>query len=426
VSGRLFRAAIAVTALNAVFFIVAVAATFLPHERLAERVRQAFAAGDLGFVDYRFFDAKRGFNQYNDCAVLQMITNDSHVHVADAVGPMHYLANDNGDAQCRTLFGVVNANAGRLIPTRHARYWHGYNVCAAVLLSCFPLATVRWLLRIIVYALVVTLPVVAYRADRKTGIVASVFSVAMLSFYAMPYFEQSLTHAPGDICILATLLLLIVNANEVLFFSAIAGSFFAYFDDLIGVIPVGIAFVFIFSYLTKRKWRSGFEALAGLAVGGVIPVATKQIVSVAVLGRGATSDFAHHLAFYVSAVPARQVRAPHVIALLLDRMPVLLPFAMLANATRMLTYGSNAGAALLIASTVLAWLAAATIVWRRKEGRGDFLAFLFAGQGVFIGWILAAQTHTFEHAVFMVRLAIIPIAAGWMALAWSWGVCQRR
>jgi hypothetical protein len=91
---------------------------------------------------------------------------------------------------------------------------------------------------------------------------------------------------------------------------------------------------------------------------------------------------------------------------------------MLANATRMLTYGSRIGAAILLTATTLAWLAAAAIAWRREDTRSGFLAFFAAGAGVFVGWVLCAQTHTYEHAAFMVRIEIIPIALGWAALVW--------
>jgi hypothetical protein len=404
--------------MNVVFLLIAIAATFVPRDRLIERVRSAFASGDLGFIDYRFFDSRRGFNQYNDCAVLQMIANGSHDHLADAVGPIHFLSDFNGDAQCRTLLAVMDGKTTGLILTRHARYWHGYNVVATGLLTLFSLAEVRWVLRVFVYVLAIAFPLLALRIDRKVGLAASTVSVAMLAFYAMPYFEQSLTHAPGDICILAGLILMIVNGSDVIFFCAIFGSLFAYFDDLIGVIPIGTAFFFIFAYLTKRRWRSALEAIAGLAVGGVITIAAKQIFTLAVLGQSASADFMQHLAFYVA--PAHHVlRAPHFIAAILARIPLFLPFAMLLNATRMLTYGSRVAGAVLLGATACAWVAAAVIAWRSKETRNDFLAFLLAGVGIFIGWVLVAQTHTYEHAVFMVRIEIIPIALGWAALTWA-------
>jgi len=410
--------AVTVTA-NVLFFALAVAATFLPHEIMAERVRQAFASGDLGFQDYRFFDSVRGFNQYNDCAVLQMVTNDTHHRLADAVGPVHYLSNVRGDAQCRTLLDVVRGDSSRFIPTRYARYWHGYNVVAAVLLSLFPLNVVRWLLRITVYGLVLAFGFVA-RRHRKVQFAALVVSVALLAFYALPYFSQSLTHAPGDICILLALILLVRDPGEVFVFGAVFGSLFAYFDDLIGVIPVGTAFLFAFAYLTAssgRRWRKAFELLGGLAIGGVITVAAKQMLALAVLGRGAASDFVQHLEFYVSGV----TRTPHLppsLEPLLTHVRILLPFAMLANATRVLTYGSRTGAAILITVTTFAWLLAAVLAWAGRDTRSDFLAFATAGIGVFVGWVVCAQTHTYEHAAFMVRIEIIPIALGWAALAW--------
>jgi hypothetical protein len=416
---RLLRAFAGTIAANVLFFTLAVGATFLPHERIAEHVRQAFASGDLGFQDYRFFDSVRGFNQYNDCAVLQMITNDTHRPLADAVGPVHYLSNLRGDAQCRTLFDVVAGSAVRFIPTRHARYWHGYNVIAAVLLTLFPLNVVRWLLRVSVYGLVVLFAFAA-RRDRSVRLAAVVVAAALLAFYGLPYFSESLTHAPGDLCILIGLILLVRDPGDVLIFGAVFGSLFAYFDDLIGIIPVGTAFLFAFAYLSavsRNAWRNAFELLGGLAIGGVTTVVAKQIAALAILGRTAASDFTQHLEIYVAPV-SHTAHLPSFVAPLLTRVPVLLPFAMLANATRMLTYGSRIGAAVLLAATALAWLAAAVTAWRRVDTRDGFLAFLAAGVGIFIGWVLCAQTHTYEHAVFMVRIEIIPIALGWAALVW--------
>lgn len=77
---------------------------------LVERVKHAFAAGELIDDDWRLYDSHRGFNQYNDCLVLQMISNRSEDVVRDAFGPVIYRRDDSCEDVCRDLRAVVLFN----------------------------------------------------------------------------------------------------------------------------------------------------------------------------------------------------------------------------------------------------------------------------------------------------------------------------
>jgi hypothetical protein len=84
--------------INGLFVVLTVSTAALPRETLRERVRAAFRAGDLTQEDYLPFDSRRGVLHYNDCLILQMITNHDTTLLGRAFSPLvHFKEEDATD-----------------------------------------------------------------------------------------------------------------------------------------------------------------------------------------------------------------------------------------------------------------------------------------------------------------------------------------
>jgi hypothetical protein len=94
--------------------------------------------------DWPGLQTRHGFDQYNDCSILQMITNRDDNLLAHAVGPLIYNKNSGETDKCATLRRIVNEGP-QVAPLvfRYTRYWHGYNPVTAALLQVFDVGDAR-------------------------------------------------------------------------------------------------------------------------------------------------------------------------------------------------------------------------------------------------------------------------------------------
>ena len=185
---------------NFVFFLLMCG---LPanQEQIADKIRLAFASDDLVAEDYLPFDARRGWHQYNDCVVLQMLANEESSRLKRALAPLVYVTNDDWSNQCATLqhlFGEEPADKEAFIVSRYARYWHGYNLLTALALHVVSLQRFRQTLAIIVWLAIIFLVTVTFRCGAHTRLVGLSIGLSAASIWAVPYFAPSITHGPGD------------------------------------------------------------------------------------------------------------------------------------------------------------------------------------------------------------------------------------
>ena len=82
-----FGATLLALALNVLFMLLGLLATVVPRSVHVERIRHAFVTGELGSADYLPYDVARGWHQYNDCNVLQMLSNPDESVTGRAWGP---------------------------------------------------------------------------------------------------------------------------------------------------------------------------------------------------------------------------------------------------------------------------------------------------------------------------------------------------
>lgn len=418
--------------LNAVFLGLAIVTAWLPRERFRERVREAFEAGELMDQDYIRFDARRGHHQYVECRILQMLTNERTPSVAEAVAPWLHVRDSTYTGYCRTLHELVVANADPAVfraSFPHTRYWHGYLPVAALALAALDLGTARLTLQALAYGSLLLLLSVSLRSRGLSRVVGVCVAVSGLTFWALPYFGQAFAHATGDILIVLAIAVLIfarerLRADRVFLpFCGAFGALVVYFECLSGQLPTAAGFLFATSYanMTGATWNDGSRTAAwrfavvgitAFALGAGITVIVKQLLVASFVHEGALGGFVAHLQFYLG--PA--VSDGHLPA-------VFGPFVRLMHSVNTLTYNSRPTSWMLMASTALAW--GISLVLIARLGRAlpsrllsDYLA-LAGAATVMVVWVLLLPTHTSIHADFMVRMAILPIALGWAALAWT-------
>lgn len=430
-----------VVLVNAAFLMLGVWVATLPREPLVQRVREAFASGDLIENDWPWLESRRGFDQYNDCSILQMITNhDDHI-LANAVGPLIYNKNRGETDKCATLRKIVNEGptGAPYLVFRYTRYWHGYDPVTAALLSAFDVGNARKALKITLYGALVLLGVAG---TRHRGLFAVATSIAITGalFWAVPYFGPNFTHAPGDIFVILGLAGLLFwrerlsRLATLVPFCAIYGAGVVYLEFLTGQLPTAAGLLFPVAYLVARTrpepderpaeaWRFAVAALAAFVLGAVLTVAIKQVLALLIVGPEAVSSFLEYLKRYVNPSPSASLKhfgetwsSPHrsIVWSSLKAIWVVL------GEGYVLTYGSRPAAALLYAAGALAWLTAGYLAFRRPaRGASSDLLALAAGGGIVVVWTWTFQTHTTLHKFWMVRMLLVPLSMGWGALAWQ-------
>lgn len=431
-----------VVLLNGVFLLLALSAAWLPRAHLDQRIRDAFTSGELADNDWPWLESRRGFNQYHDCSVLQMISNGDAHRWAAAVGPLMYNRNRGETDRCATLRTLVTEgpNTASYMVYRYTRYWHGYNPVAAALLWVMDLGNVRTVLKLTVYASLALLIVAAGLRQRPLLAVATSIALTGALFWGIPYFGQSLTHGPGDAFVILGIVGLLAwreragSMSTLVPLCAVYGAGVAYLEFLTGLLPTAagllVPTVYVIARLRPapenepaRAGRLSLVALLAFALGGLLTVAIKQALAVAIVGPDAALTFAEYLHRYINPSPGASLRhfgetwsSP--------KDPLLVSSAKAVEAVLsqgyVLTYGSQTGAIILYAASVLAWLAAGFIAVRRRArwAISDLLGFA-AGAAIVLAWILTFQTHSTIHKWWMVRTLLVPLAFGWSAMAWQ-------
>jgi hypothetical protein len=427
---------------NAGFLLLGIWVATLVREPLAERVRRGFASGDLIENDWPWLDRRHGFDQYNDCSILQMITNRDERVLANAVGPLIYNRNRGETDKCATLRHIVNEgpDAAPYLVFRYTRYWHGYDPVAAALLQLFDVGHARKVLTLTLYASLVLLAVAAGTRHRGLFAVAAGIAITGLLFWAVPYFGPNFSHAPGDILVILGLAALfrwrepLSRLGALVPFCAAYGAGVVYLEFLTGQLPTAAGLLFPTAYLIARSrpapedsprhaWGVAAAALIAFAFGAVLTVAIKQILSVAIVGPEALGSFLEYLKRYVNPSPAASLRhfgetwaTPHG-SLIWSSLRAV--YVVLGEGY-VLTYGSMPAALVLYAVGALGWVCALYAAFRgaTRSTRSDVLA-MAAGVAIVLAWTWLFQTHTTLHKFWMVRMTLVPLSLGWGALAWQ-------
>jgi hypothetical protein len=424
-----FRAVLVVLVCNCVFLLLIL---FVPVDSptIRHRIRAAFETGDLGFEDYLLFDSRRGFFQYNDCNVLQMIANRNPSRVARAISPIVYSANDDWTDQCAVLHQVTldGADVVGLIENHYSRYWHGYSVGVAVALRAMELRSLRRFLVGTVWLVLAAFTVVMVRAGRASRWVGLAIALAAALLWAVPYFDPGFTFGFGDAAVLLGLAVvaarphLALNVATLVPYAAGFGAVVVFFEMLTGQLPVAAAWLVAVIVAARRDHASSampdvrvlaIAAVVAFGAGALATVTIKQVLAYVLMDPGAGTAFFSHLTLYASVPEASG-----------GRPGILRPFIRLLQTSYVLTYGSRSGGYAAVGLIVLASMIAAARSCRgwRLQGEEERVVLLAASLAPVV-WVLVLPQHTVIHAHFMVRILVASIALAPLAACWP---AQRR
>ena len=413
--------------LNIVFAILLLFSILVPPGVISNRIQHAFESGELTESDYLKYDIHRGFHQYNDCNILQMMTNKDSSPVEDALGPWFYMPDDSATEACRTLRELVvdGKSPETLVSSRYTRYWHGYIPILSALLVFLEISTVRMMLRVAVYAAVLFLLMSSFREKCFLLLTAPVF-IAGVFFWGLPYFGQGMSHAFGDSVVMLGLAGLIFwhrklgDTGRLIPYCALFGAVVVYFEMLTGPLPVAAGLLFPAVYLLSRltdpsdtkinqHLRLAALALIAFAVGAILTVGARLLVAATLLQPNGLDLFVGNLSLYSQPLDS----TPYVPGF-------LRPLGRLFRRGAVLTYGSSWGLGALYTSVILSWLVSGWLAFKRATylSRVDLLAFVIGAASIPV-WTTILQSHTFMHADFMVRILIVPISLGWASMLWQ-------
>ena len=421
------RAFVLVLLFNVAFPILLLLSNLMPSEVIVDRIQQAFSTGELVENDYLPYDVHRGFHQYNDCNILQMMTNEDSSFVTHALGPWLHLADSSATEACRTLRElVVDGQDPRVfVSSRYTRYWHGYIPILSVLLMFLKLSTLRVVLRIVVCTALLLLLLSSFREKRFLFLTIPVF-ISGIFFWGLPYFGQGMSHALGDSVVMLGLACLIFwyrrfsQASMLIPFCAVYGAILVYFEMLTGPLPIAAGLLFPCVYLLSRLTNSidkgidchlrlATSASIAFSMGTIITIGVRVLVAATLVQPSGLDAFVGNLSLYTLPIDSTTY-APGF----------LRPLGRLFRRGTVLTYGSSWGLAILYVSVALSWFVSMWLAYRRATSWSwaDLLAFVIGAASIPI-WTVMLQTHTFMHADFMTRILIVPISLGWAAMLWQ-------
>lgn len=428
VSGEWKSIALALLLANAVFLSLSILAASLPREPLRLRILEAFESGDLPLeTDTHFKTWMFG----NECLILQMLLNDDDDLLRQALGPrIYYRADDR--RQCYIVRELARDGRAPEAPDffHYTRYWHGHNAAAAALLSLTTAETLRPVLNAAAYGSLALLAAAGWFARRRLGVLAIAIAATGVAFWALQDFAHSLGNGPADtVLILGFAFLLLrygISKSHTGYVTccAIFGAIVAYMEFFTGQLPIAAALLLPFGYFLSadsdaatthsQPWRLGLASVLAFGLGAGATVLVKQLLAYLVFGAPALDSFATNLHAYTQNLDQIGILASdnHI------KSAAYAFGGMIWKWGKVLTYGSDLGARLLLLGTALAWTGAMVLAWRsRSKARSAGFPACVAGAAIVVTWVAVFPVHSFGHGWFMIRMMLAPIALGWAALA---------
>jgi hypothetical protein len=425
VAGALARG-FAVIVLANLLFLALMLIGQINHDLIIARVRAAFKSGDLGDVDFLWFATHRGWFQYNDCNVLQMLANQDAPRLQLALAPKVFFANEDWKDQCAVLRALtvrdVDPSAFQLL--RYTRYWHGYNVIAALALRRMELRDLRRMLSDAVWIAIAVLAFAACRSGPHAQRTGLAIALTAATVWGAPYFAPGLTQGPGDTLLLLALAAIAawprmtVSLVIIVPYAAAFGAAVVFLEMLTGQLPIAAAWLIALTLAAARDQEqhvglapppAALSALMAFGVAAAATVILKQILAITLGVPRAGEDFLAQLALYMRVPESEEGR----------HAGILLPFIELVRWSKMLTFGRSFAGYGLVVMTALTWGVAAIRGWRAREHpHGRDILILVSAALIPIGWVLLLPNHTYIHAPFMVRMLVVPISLAPLALCW--------
>ena len=412
-------------------------------EAAKANVQSAFTTGELlPYANKALGNTIVGVHQFNDCLILGMsidqrpglerellvspiLTAFSATVESQGIGatlPPNFVERSEPTEPCPVLYHLVEGDTPLSGVKYYHRYLHGQTILVRYLLPLMSVNMIR-LLYSSLLSLTVTagfaysLYMLATGVKLTTYLAWAVVFVAFSRWFGLESFGQSLSHGPSDLIIVAYLLFLCVasrrglGASALLISSAVFGSLTMIFEFLTGGLPLGAALLIGLVPLAMRQDSDHFrvagvtlQCLLAFATAAVVCIVLKVIIALATFGLGVIPDFFDALGKRMSIGDTSTM--PNG-GLLLFGSKIIGGLSGLAGNMRLL-----AGLTIVLAVGAGVWGFTAVRRFSFSDRLREQSLFLLASNVVIPVWLAAFWQHTIQHAWFMDRILVWPIASG--------------
>jgi hypothetical protein len=384
------------------------------------RVSSAFDRGQLTSNPYRHPSTTIGSHQWNDCLITLLSIDQRGDRARLALSPI--IAGfespelDEGDP-CSSLAALTSGQALDPDLYHYDRYVHGAVVALRYLLPHFEISQIRALYRGTLTAALVcgfALCLIGIARGRRVAafVVLAVVFLALLRFFGLEFFSQSLGHGPADLIIacyavsIALMLFVPTGPLVVVLAAAVFGGLTIIFELFTGGVPLGLAMVLGLSSLAVRRGSQpdGIPLALWSAAGFLTSAATvyvlKLLAVVYVADDAVVADVLHKLRSYSTAAEGLDAKGAIV---------------QIAGSVSVIVGGMTLLAWSALAGALVAGAYGAGWIRRHAPDSGTRqLATLLALSVLPIPmWLLVFINQAGTHAWFIDRILVWPIAAGY-------------
>jgi len=406
------------------FFVASTRALDRDLRAATAHVAAAFDSGELVLDPYQEGSTTIGSHQWNDCLITAMAVDQRGDRGRLALSPL--IAGFPGLADdadpCAVLKALVSGSKPDAELYYYDRYVHGATVLLRYLLPHFRIGQVRALYRAaltVVLALGFALTLIGIARGRRGAefLVLAVVILALLRFFGLESFSQSLGHGPADLVAalyalgVAAMLFAPVRPLAVILAAALFGAVTIVFELFTGGIPLGLAMVIGLASLGARRGDPpGEYALAACAAGAftgaaAVTYVTKVAATASVAGFGVIADIGAQALHYS---PASE-QGPGFLAAAIS---IGRSIGVLAGGMTMLA------AAAVLASVAAGIYGLKVVLQPGTEPATRRRAVLLALSVLPIPlWFLAFPNQVAIHAWFMDRIVVWVVAAGFAVFA---------
>ena len=383
------------------------------------RVLRAFDRGELVENPYQHPSTTIGSHQWNDCLITLMAIDQRGDRTRLALSPIIAGFSPPGSADgnpCAALKLLVSGATPDAGLYHYDRYVHGAVVALRYLLPHYEISRIRAMYRraltgTLIIGFGLCLVGIARGIRVPAFAVLGVTFLALLRFFGLEYFSQSLGHGPADLVIacyaVAIALMLFVSTGPLVavIAAAVFGGLTVAFELFTGGIPLGLAMVLGLSALAVRPdVRPHGIRVALLAATAFVSAATvvyllKLFVVAYVADDGVITDILHKLRSYSAAAEG------------LDTAPLL---SQIAGSVGVLVGGMTLLARSAVAGAIVAGFYGANWIRRHVEDSStrQQAALLAISVLPIPLWFMVFINQVGNHAWFMDRILVWPIAAG--------------
>lgn len=409
------------------FYLLTAASLYLPTERVLLNLRLDAKAGVFVEQPGYLIDRKIHADPFTDCTILLMAIHRGNSVLESTISPSHLQKIGDG-SPCTALSQFLGGvDPDTLASSTYHRYIHGHTTLTRLLLfamgyqlslSAIGIVTlVSGLLMLAAALLRLSREIARNTWQDGKGLPLLAYSAVLFIYLGWGSFSASFSHAPWVIVTFWLVTLASMDRHQRWFNERLAivcggfGTVMAILEFLNGPIPFGLATLIVLlailvpstcmaRELTRRIMLGGSSYCAAIGVA----YASKLGLAVLVFGSDVLRDFSAQLSRRMSGGDAGLKGVYWALEQQLDRI------GFISNA---------AGASVLaLAGAVILGTLAGTMIDRRLRRRAPRLLAGLAAVLLVAAWYAAFRQHTAEHAFFMFRLLVIPVAVAATMMAW--------